>query len=307
MIPICLGNISQQPDSGRDCPSPSHHSDDEVEEDQSHVTPFSSQGQETGVTACETTNKNIREILDTLKSYTYVNQGAKVSHKIPLQLDTVQQLFLEALPKRHHLTTLPKPVRERKRKIKNLSQKNTALKAKDGRPAKYRKFSKFSRFADYVVTDLKSCHVESEDVKKETSPNNNDITNTVISTASKRTTCKSERVTQSCKADEDKAKPNRIDHILKPDYWLSSDELFETLTLIKAQFPSIEAQDPLLIQRRQCFNPVDWNSNYCQILHVNGNHWVAVTNIGCKPNHVEYYDSLGGEPSQKALQAIASK
>ena len=80
------GNISQQPDSGSDCPSPSHHSDDEVEEDQSHVTPFSSQGQETGVTACETTNKNIREILDTLKLYTYVNQDAKASHKILLQL-----------------------------------------------------------------------------------------------------------------------------------------------------------------------------------------------------------------------------
>ena len=143
-----------------------------------------------------------------------MNQDAKASHKILLQLQTEQQSFLEALPKRHRLTTLPKPVRERKRKIKNLSKKNTALKAKDGRPAKYRKFSKFSRFADYVVTDLKSCHVESEDVKKETSPNNNDITNTVNSAASKRTTCTSERVTQPCKADEDKAKPNRVDHIL---------------------------------------------------------------------------------------------
>ena len=114
-------------------------------------------------------------------------------------------------------------------------------------------------------------------------------------------------VSQPCKADEDKAKPDRVDHILKPDMWLSSDELFETLSMGIVFGLVSEAQDPLLIQRRQHFNPVDWNSNYCQILHVNGNHWVAVTNIGCKPNHVEYYDSLGGEPSQKALQAIASK
>ena len=143
-----------------------------------------------------------------------MNQDAKASHKILLQLQTEQQSFLEALPKRHHLTTLPKPVQEKQRKIKNLSENNTALKAKDGRPAKHRKFSKFSRFADYVVTDLKSCLVESEDKKMETSPNNNDITNTVNSAASKRTTCTSERVTQPCKADEDKAKPNRVDHIL---------------------------------------------------------------------------------------------
>ena len=100
-------------------------------------------------------------------------------------------------------------------------------------------FTLFDKNHSCTIFCPQYCDVESEDVKMETSPNNNDITNTVNSAALKRTTCKSERVTQSCKADKDKAKPNRIDHILKPDYWLSSDELFETLRLIETQFPSI--------------------------------------------------------------------
>ena len=47
--------------------------------------------------------------------------------------------------------------------------------------------------------------------------------------------------------------------------------------------------------------------SFVQILHVSGNHWLTVSNIGCKPAHVNVYDSLlTGYLDTHAKQQIAS-
>ena len=269
-----------------------------------------------------TVNEKIREILNILKSYTYLNTDASHANNILHQLQDVQRNFTAALPKQHNIPTLPKSaMRKRKRKFRNLTKKS-ALKPRDGRPAKYRKFSKFCRFSDFVVSDLKSCHTSSP-VEEDSERNHLEQQLASIAAVKPRADLSSKTGEQSepskTKTDADVGNPECTNNtnnskaravntkILDGEYWLSSDDMLTILNIMSNQFSTIQTQDPLLIQRQQCFQAVDSCKEYCQILHINGNHWVAVTNIRCKPNHVQYYDSLGGEPTQKALQAIASK
>lgn len=253
----------------------------------------------------ESVNEDIREVLNTLKSLTYLNTDVETAKTILSKLKEVQQSFVAVLPKEHSIHTISRPVTEKKeRKRKRWIGKN---RKGLNRPAKYRKFSKFGRFGDFVVTDLKSCQTES--TKQTSQPTFKPQPQISIApTLNQSRPSKPSAPTNNPQpTGQSISKLANYDKVLDPQYWLSSDELYDALRIIQEQFPSVEAQDPLLIQRRQCFNPVDSIKDYCQILHVNGNHWVAATNIRCKPNQVAYFDSMGLEPSQKALQAIASK
>lgn len=58
--------------------------------------------------------------------------------------------------------------------------------------------------------------------------------------------------------------------------------------LIKAKFPSINGLSSTLAPS----SVGGWTANYLQIFHCNGNHWVAVSTMGCAYGEVNIYDSL---------------
>ena len=61
--------------------------------------------------------------------------------------------------------------------------------------------------------------------------------------------------------------------------------------ILQNQFPLVNGfQSMLLLPTMSSFDK--WISNYIQIYHVHGNHWITVTTKGCGFHEVMIYDSL---------------
>ena len=58
--------------------------------------------------------------------------------------------------------------------------------------------------------------------------------------------------------------------------------------ILKSQFPSIKG----LSSTQQPSSYGYWVNHYLQVLHCGGNHWVAVSSIGCNESEVKVYDSI---------------
>ena len=61
--------------------------------------------------------------------------------------------------------------------------------------------------------------------------------------------------------------------------WLNDNNVCPTL--IKKQYPNITGLDPTILQEVGSFKPFPPGSKSLQILHTDGNHWIAASNIGC--------------------------
>ena len=72
--------------------------------------------------------------------------------------------------------------------------------------------------------------------------------------------------------------------------WLKDCHINAAQKLIHEQFPSISGlADTLLLSLGT------WGcspENAVQIIHVDGNHWICVSTIGCPPGTIDVYDSL---------------
>ncbi|XP_067929247.1 uncharacterized protein [Watersipora subatra] len=86
--------------------------------------------------------------------------------------------------------------------------------------------------------------------------------------------------------------------------WLADDDMELAVNLIRFQWPDIKTQAPCYIQRPGGFDTAN-HSKYVQILHTNGNHWLACTNIGSS-TFVRLFDSLAFDLDDQALKGIAS-
>jgi hypothetical protein len=58
--------------------------------------------------------------------------------------------------------------------------------------------------------------------------------------------------------------------------------------LLKLKFPEFHGFSHTLKPTRYNI----WKSNYIQILHCRGNHWILLSTIGCKTDEMFVYDSL---------------
>ena len=73
--------------------------------------------------------------------------------------------------------------------------------------------------------------------------------------------------------------------------------------ILKKDYPSVKGQqDTLLQQNFSCDIPT---SKFVQVLHVNGNHWITISNIGVSDNSVNVYDSLYNGITQTTKELIA--
>ena len=73
--------------------------------------------------------------------------------------------------------------------------------------------------------------------------------------------------------------------------WLNCRIIFSWQFLLKQEHPQVGGLQPTFGR----FQPQ--KGEMVQVLNSGGNHWVAVSNIGCSPGRVQWLDSLHGSPS----------
>ena len=86
---------------------------------------------------------------------------------------------------------------------------------------------------------------------------------------------------------------------LETNKWLSDQHINAANDLLRRTFPeSVGLCDPVLQHH-------DKKRDYVQILHVDGNHWVTISDIGQEPDTVLLFDSLHCSISPSMIQTIA--
>lgn len=89
--------------------------------------------------------------------------------------------------------------------------------------------------------------------------------------------------------------------ILRSKQWLNDGILQEAQSLLRelTEGKVVGWQSTQCCKKYALFKPIPSQTPYVQVLHLNGNHWLLVSNIdprmekwGCKNNSVEVYDSL---------------
>ena len=90
--------------------------------------------------------------------------------------------------------------------------------------------------------------------------------------------------------------------ILK-DRLLTDNHMLKANTIFKKEYPDVDGfQDTLLQQNFSWAVP---SSEFVQVLHVNGNHWITISNIGISDNSVNVYDSLYNGITQTTKELIS--
>ena len=82
--------------------------------------------------------------------------------------------------------------------------------------------------------------------------------------------------------------------------WLTDEHMLKAL---KKDYPGVYGlQDTLLQQNFSWDIPY---SEFVQVLYVNGNHWLTISNIGVSDQNVNVYDSLHNGINQTTKELIA--
>ena len=91
--------------------------------------------------------------------------------------------------------------------------------------------------------------------------------------------------------------------ILRNRDWLDDALINAGQILLKAQYPEIDSlQSTILAQKLAMIPSV---SEFVQILHVQGNHWICISAIGGENDEVQVYDNLNYELSLNIKKVIA--
>ena len=91
--------------------------------------------------------------------------------------------------------------------------------------------------------------------------------------------------------------------LIEGNGWLTDVEMKVASDLLRTKNSKIGGlQDPILGQANQWQHP---SGEFIQFLHVNGSHWLTISNIGEPKGVVNIYDSLLMKPSAETLNKIA--
>ena len=75
--------------------------------------------------------------------------------------------------------------------------------------------------------------------------------------------------------------------ILLGEGWLNDQHIYIAQRLIKKQFPNVSGLQPTVLQTNMKLLPTD----SLQILHTDGNHWIALSTFNCDATVSTVYDS----------------
>ena len=91
-------------------------------------------------------------------------------------------------------------------------------------------------------------------------------------------------------------------HTLESNEWLD-DVLMNLGQNLLRKHRKMDGLQSVLLGQKIAFVPQF--EEFVQILHVNGNHWITVSTIGCKPATINVYDSQHGFLSSRTKCLIA--
>ena len=86
--------------------------------------------------------------------------------------------------------------------------------------------------------------------------------------------------------------------------WLNDNIINCAQKLLKTDYPNIQGFQNTQLGKKLSFKMIDWEHPFIQILHVNGNHWVTVSNVGCEKGFINIYDSQYRYVSKATLRQI---
>ena len=83
---------------------------------------------------------------------------------------------------------------------------------------------------------------------------------------------------------------NDREDVLSPSGWLTDSVIAAAQLLILQEFPRMCGLQSPVLQQTLAFNV--HGGEFVQIIHVGGNHWCTVSNVGCDNGVVNVYESL---------------
>ena len=93
--------------------------------------------------------------------------------------------------------------------------------------------------------------------------------------------------------------------ILVGGHWLTDNHIFAAMKLLKEKYP----QQNGLASTQLLAKKLLWkssNTDFVQIVHVSGNHWVCVSNKHCAPGVCDIYDSMPASNSPTLIRQVAA-
>ena len=114
--------------------------------------------------------------------------------------------------------------------------------------------------------------------------------------------CENNKTDQKQKCEQQKILSDKDIKVLESG-WLTDEHMLMANNILKKDYPSGDGlQDTLLQQNFSWDIP---SSEFVQVLHVNGNHWITISNIGLSDRSVNVYDSLYNGMNQATKELIA--
>ena len=91
--------------------------------------------------------------------------------------------------------------------------------------------------------------------------------------------------------------------LLSQRAWLDDQLIDAAQLMLKQQYPLIDGFQSPLFGDTLAMTPPD--SEFVQVILICGDHWVAISTVGCKPSTIRVYDSLGGRLPKRSLKLVA--
>lgn len=91
--------------------------------------------------------------------------------------------------------------------------------------------------------------------------------------------------------------------LLSRGAWLDDELINAAQLMLKQQYPLIGGFQSPVLGDSLAMTPPD--SEFVQVIMVCGNHWIAVSTVGCEPSTIKVYDSLGGRLPKRSLKLVA--
>ena len=98
------------------------------------------------------------------------------------------------------------------------------------------------------------------------------------------------RICHNREASDKQLYLSKKDNEIVQNGWLTDNHMLLASSILKREYPEVDGlQDTVLQQNYSWKVPT---SEFVQFLHVEGSHWITISNIGENENSVNVYDSL---------------
>ena len=91
--------------------------------------------------------------------------------------------------------------------------------------------------------------------------------------------------------------------ILESSEWVDDVIINASQNLLRQQHPEIGSLQPPVLATQLSMEPQ--RGEFVQIVNIGRNHWVTLSTVGCKPGHINVYDSLHMDLSSAVKELIA--